>query len=255
MGDDQRRGIARDRRERGQRHLRAVGARHAQLRECVGIGLPVAVGLEYHAILVGLTEDRRDLALAEGVVQRIDDRLHRHAEPGRRFAIDGEQGAEAVVLLIGRDVHQTGHGGELRHQARAPAGQFGGIGVDHRVLIARAADASADLDVLHGLQVDAQAGDVAQLRLEPRDDHVDAVARGRAASARWIFRRCWASRSSFPRRRTTRRPCTAGSFKIRSAASACSAARRGIETLCDASVTATTSPVSCCGRKPLGTTT
>ena len=49
-------------------------------------------------------------------------------------------------------------------------------------------------------------------------------------------------------------PVTAGSRSTICATCVCSAIRRGIEMLCAASVTATSTPVSCCGRKPFGTT-
>ena len=50
-------------------------------------------------------------------------------------------------------------------------------------------------------------------------------------------------------------PVTAGSRSTISATCVCSDTSRGIDTLCAASVTAITTPVSCCGRKPFGTTT
>ena len=49
-------------------------------------------------------------------------------------------------------------------------------------------------------------------------------------------------------------PVTAGSRSTISATCVCKSISRGIETLCAASVTATSTPVSCCGRKPFGTT-
>ena len=50
-------------------------------------------------------------------------------------------------------------------------------------------------------------------------------------------------------------PVTAGSRSTICATSVCSATSGGIDALCAASVTATSTPVSCCGRKPFGTTT
>ena len=50
-------------------------------------------------------------------------------------------------------------------------------------------------------------------------------------------------------------PVTAGSRSTICAIWVCSATSRGMEALCAASVTAISTPVSCCGRKPLGTTT
>ena len=43
---------------------------------------------EHDAVLVQLREHGRDLALAEGVVERVVDRLRRDAEPRRRIAVD-----------------------------------------------------------------------------------------------------------------------------------------------------------------------
>ena len=50
-------------------------------------------------------------------------------------------------------------------------------------------------------------------------------------------------------------PATAGSRRAISASWVCSTAMRGMEVLCAASVTAMITPVSCCGRNPLGITT
>ena len=100
-----------NRRDAGQRHLRAIGARHAQQAQIIRIRLPGRIGLQHHAVLVGLAEDGGDLPLAERVVQRVLDRLYRHAEPHRGVAIDVDVGAEAIVLLIGGDIHQGRIGG------------------------------------------------------------------------------------------------------------------------------------------------
>ena len=50
-------------------------------------------------------------------------------------------------------------------------------------------------------------------------------------------------------------PATAGSFNAASAKPVCNDAMRGMDALCAASVTATITPVSCNGKKPLGVTT
>jgi hypothetical protein len=56
-----------------QRHLAALGALHVQRVERVGM-LEARGDLEHDAVLVELGEDRRDLALAERVVERVGDR-------------------------------------------------------------------------------------------------------------------------------------------------------------------------------------
>ena len=123
----------------------------------------IRLRFQYHAVLVGLAEDGRDLPLAERVVQRVLDRLHRHAEPAGLFAIDLMIGAEAVVLLVGGDVPQHRQAAQLPQQQVGPFATSA-VGVHQRVLELRAADARADLDVLHRLEIDRDAGNVGDCR-------------------------------------------------------------------------------------------
>ena len=94
---------------------------------------------------------------------------------------------------------------------------------------------------------------------------MNATARDNRAITTWAWSRSFSGRSAMvsrpvfgvalimpaPTKDTT--PVTAGSRATIAAARACSADRRGIDALCPASVTATSTPVSCCGRNPLGT--
>ena len=55
-------------------------------------------------ILVQRRIHGRDLALAEGVVERVVDQLRRDAETRRRAAVDITIGLQPVVLLIAVDI-------------------------------------------------------------------------------------------------------------------------------------------------------
>ena len=59
---------------------------------------------EHHAVLVGLGVDRRDQALAEGVVERVVDGRHADPEAAGGVAIDVDEGLQALVLQIAGDV-------------------------------------------------------------------------------------------------------------------------------------------------------
>ena len=59
-------------------------------------------------VLVERIVDRRDLALAEGVVERVVDHAGVDAEPRRGRAVDHQIGLEPLVLLVGVDVAQLG---------------------------------------------------------------------------------------------------------------------------------------------------
>ena len=57
--------------------------------------------LEDHAVLVGLGEDGRDDALAEGVVERVVDRARRDRQPRGGVAVDVDQGRQARRASVG----------------------------------------------------------------------------------------------------------------------------------------------------------
>ena len=83
-------------------------------------------------------------------------------------------------------LRRLGHRFAAGEQARRPGGELGGVGVDQRVLVLRAADPGADLDVLHRLGEHREARHgvghrpVAAAPAPPPRRHAAA-----AASARW----------------------------------------------------------------------
>ena len=63
-------------------------------------------------VLVELGEDRRHLALAEGVVERVIDRLRRDAEAAEHVAIDLQIHTRRGSLQIAGHVLEFGQRGE-----------------------------------------------------------------------------------------------------------------------------------------------
>src|SRR5205807_6664785 len=68
--------------------------------------LEFRLDLQHHAILIQLREHYGDLALAEGVIQRIVDHLWRDTEPRSRVAVDQQPRLQPRVLLIAGDIAQ-----------------------------------------------------------------------------------------------------------------------------------------------------
>ena len=195
--DHQRRGAAHHVSHRHQRHLgdrigggdraacrlcRAVGAearhcsRYTQLRQLARIGDPGGQSLHHHAILVALLVDRADLALAEGIVEHILDRLHGDAQAGGAVAVHHDFGGEPILLLVGRDMGEIGAGAQTVDQQRRPVRELGLIGIGEGVLVLGTADSGADLDILHGLEEHREAGNAFKPMLQAGDHHWHGVA-------------------------------------------------------------------------------
>ena len=115
MRDLQRRGAHGELGDRLQRHLPRGRGRRGQIDRAHRLqrGSHLGLDVEDHPVLRGLGEDRRDDALAEGVVERIVDRGRRHAETRRGAAVDVDGDRAAVRLQVAAEV------GERRNFARA----------------------------------------------------------------------------------------------------------------------------------------
>ena len=111
--------------------------------------LPVARrDLHDHVVLVERMIDRRRLALAEGVIERIVDLACGEAEPRGGGAIDGQRGLEALVPLIGTDVDELGRVLQRLRDPARPRPQLAQVVGLERVLVLRAALPAADPNVL-----------------------------------------------------------------------------------------------------------
>ena len=102
--------------------------------------LVLGLHLEHDAVLIELGEDGRDLALPEGVVERVVNGLGEHVQARRSLAVHLDADLEAAGLLVGGDIHQLGPVAEHVQQLGRPFRQFPHIGVGQSVLVLGAAD-------------------------------------------------------------------------------------------------------------------
>ncbi len=127
-------------------------------------------------ILIERVEDGRDLALAEGVIEGVVDLAGAQLQAIGGVAVDHQIGFQPLVLLVGIDVGQIGRREQRRQQLGRPGAQFGKIVRLQRVLILRVRLASADPDILRGLQEQAGAGNLCQPAAQARDHLVAGQA-------------------------------------------------------------------------------
>ena len=125
-------------------------------------------------VLVERRVHRRHLPLAEGVVQRIVDRLLRKSQARRRVAVDDDVGLEAAVLLIAADVGENFDGAQFLEHLRRPLVELAEVVALQRELILRVAHPAADSQILNRLQVEIDAGDVRDLFADATDNEVGA---------------------------------------------------------------------------------
>ncbi len=132
--------------------------------------LELRLHFEHDLVLIGRGIDRRDLPLAEGVVERLVDLVHRQSEPVGGVAIDLDRQMRGGDLLIGRDILQFGQLSHLRFEDRRPMVEFVDVGVGQRVLVLRAGQPAADRDVLRHLHEEFGALDAGDLLAQALDD-------------------------------------------------------------------------------------
>ena len=123
-------------------------------------------------IAVELGEVLGDFALPIGVVECVVDQRGLDAEARGLVAVDGERQCGAARLLVAGDIAQLRQRLHLGEDLRGPRVELAQIGVEQRVLILRAGQPAADIDVLRHLQEQCRALDLGQLGLQPADDLV-----------------------------------------------------------------------------------
>src|SRR5580704_16062033 len=133
------------------------------------IALKARQRFEHDVILVQLGIESRNLALAEGVVERVVDHVGGDAHARSCHAVDHQSLCQSTHLLVGGHVAQLRNTLEFFYEPRGPQVQFVQIGIFQRELILRAAHAVFDREVLHGLHVERHAVDLLNLWLQPAD--------------------------------------------------------------------------------------
>ena len=152
--------------QHAERNLRAVARFDVEIVQRRGIGLEVLPHLHHHVVLVELGEDGGDLALAEGVVERVVHVGHGDAQPRRGVAVDHQLRAQALVLQVAGHVGDHGFLAQLvDHQPRV-FGQLDLIGIFQRVLKLGPADAVFHRQVLQRLQEELNAFNACELGLQ-----------------------------------------------------------------------------------------
>ena len=118
----------------------------------------------------------RDDPLAEGVIERVVDRVGQDAVARGDLALDGDVEHRPRIELIGGDVGDAGDGLDPVEEQRRPMIELAGIGVVQCVLIHRLGHAPADGDVLRGLHIERDPLDLGEVGPQPREHLVHAAA-------------------------------------------------------------------------------
>ena len=138
--------------------------------ERIGILLELRIDFQDDVILVELSEDGRDLALAEGVVKGVVDVGGENAEARSGVAVDGQCGEETLVQLVAGNVAEFGEQFQFIDEAGRPVSKFLGINVFETVLELRAANAVFDGQVLDGLEEEGDTVNLSEFGLETAND-------------------------------------------------------------------------------------
>src|SRR5450759_701624 len=128
------------------------------------------IHFQYDVILVQLRKHGGDLPLTERVVKRVVDGLRQDAQSRSCVTVDDQVCLQSVVLLVAGHVAQLRYGLQLLQKLLRPGGQFGCVGVFHRILVLGAADAAFHGQVLYRLHVERDAFDLGQFRLQIAND-------------------------------------------------------------------------------------
>ena len=156
--------------QRGQRHGAAGQRRlHIEPVERREVLLQLGQDFEHDEIGVELREILRDLALAEGVVERVVDHLRLDAEARGRVAVDGDLELRRI-RPAGRSTTSASlrqRRASCRASSATTCSARADVGILQRVLELARRDAAADGDVLRRLQ---------EQRWRPRPSRAAAAA-------------------------------------------------------------------------------
>ena len=172
MADDERRFRGLDVGDRAQRHLARACRLRGQVEGTQGlqVGQAAGFGNQHDAILVRLVENRRDDALAEGVIERVVDGRRRDAVARRQLPVDFNVDGEPLVVEVAGDV-------AYRLDLTQARDQLGDVGreallvrsAQHELILVRR-DHGVERQILLGLEEQLDSGDAGDLGLQPPGD-------------------------------------------------------------------------------------
>ena len=169
MADGQRGAAAFDAHDAGQGDLAPGRGADVKAVEAFGVGLQRRVDFLDHAVLVAGAVDDRDLALGEGVVERVGDGADGDAEAGGGLAVDHHIGLRSRPVLVAADVGDARFFAQAVDQAGGPVAQEGQVLAEQDELVGIALAAAA-AQFLGGPGEGLDARDFLQLRAEAFDD-------------------------------------------------------------------------------------
>src|SRR5262249_19531845 len=112
-----------------------AGARDIKFVKRVWVLLITRLCFQNDAVLVCLAIDRRNLALAKGVIERISAAVYGHASPSRLFAIDVHLHAGTALLSLRRDLLERRISAQTANELVCPFNHFVTISGHERILI------------------------------------------------------------------------------------------------------------------------
>src|SRR5260370_38206166 len=86
-------------REGAERDLRTVGRLYVNVFQRIGILLELRIDFQNDVILVELSEDRGDLVLAKGIVERVVNVGRKNSEGHSGVTVEGRRSKETLVQL------------------------------------------------------------------------------------------------------------------------------------------------------------
>src|SRR5690242_17788350 len=128
----------------------------------------------HDVILVQTFVDVRDLALAEGVAERVVDVLDGNAETRSGVAVNDERTLKSLQLLVRVHIAEFGNGAEPPLQDGGPMRQIGKIVRLQGVLVLSATESPPNAQVLNCLQIQSSPRDFRGLRTDASNHLVDA---------------------------------------------------------------------------------
>ena len=172
-------------------------------------------------------------------------------QPRGGVAVDDHVGLQAFILLVAVGVADRGERAHLVEQLGGPDVQLVERVAAQGVLVLRIAATAADPDILHRLQVEGGAGDAREAAAQAGDHHIggDAFA---LIDVLQLHEHAAGITEPPPVNPTTL--STAGSCCTMSTNAASFSLMAGKEMSCAPTMEPVSRPVSCCGKKPLGTT-